>query len=416
MPWTQSTIGFLVIGTILLVGCQPDTAYKAPPPPTVTIAKPTIETVPIFLEENGETEAVEQAIVQSRVRGVLGELLVDPNSRVIKDETILFQINPEEYDAALASAEAEVNSAKAELAKAKAEIDVANAAIDGSDANIRVNQAEADRMKLLIDSRAVSKSEYEEVLARLETSTASKKASLASLSTAKAAVTNAEAKVKKAQAERDQAQLNKDWTTIKAPISGRITKTLVKQGNVVEDGTELIEIVKNDPIWANFNINERFLLSLERESKVDENDERDLSKIKVQLKRSGDVGFPFEGHLDYYDPKVDQNTGTMQLRAVFDNNHENDKLLLPGLFVRVRLMIGQYDDAILVPERAIGRDQVGAYVFAVDAERKAARKPVVLGPKHNGLIVIESGLDQNDSVIVDGIQRVRDGAEVTSEN
>jgi RND family efflux transporter MFP subunit len=165
-------------------------------------------------------------------------------------------------------------------------------------------------------------------------------------------------------------------------------------------------------MWANFNISERFLLNLEREPKRHRDNSIDLTDIKVQLQRSGDVGFPFDGHLDFYEPKVDQDTGTLQLRAVFDNKPDQKSRLLPGLFVRVRVQIGQYEDALLIPERAIGRDQAGTFVYVVGNDNKAARKNVKLGTKQNDLIVIQSGLDQSDSVIVDGIQRVRPGIEV----
>lgn len=187
---------------------------------------------------------------------------------------------------------------------------------------------------------------------------------------------------------------------------------MVKRGNLVESGTPLVEIVKNDPIWANFNVSERFVLDLERTSKREQDNSIDPSNIKVQLQRSGDVGFPFEGHLDYYDPKIDQDTGTLQLRAVFDNKGERGSVLLPGLFIRVRVQIGEYENALLIPERAIGRDQVGTFVYVVDNDKKAVRKNVNLGTKRDDMIVIESGLEPGDSVIVDGIQRVRAGIEV----
>ncbi len=157
-------------------------------------------------------------------------------------------------------------------------------------------------------------------------------------------------------------------------------KTMVKRGNLVENGTPLIEIIKNDPIWANFTISERLLLDLERESKRNAGDSIDPASVKVQLQRSGDVDFPFEGHLDYIDPKVDQDTGTLQLRAAFDNPEGRGTLLLPGLFVRVRVQIGQYEDAILIPERAISRDQVGTFVYVVDKDRKASAETSRLGP------------------------------------
>jgi RND family efflux transporter MFP subunit len=289
---------------------------------------------------------------------------------------------------------------------------VVNAKIEAADAAINVAQAEFDRMKSLAQSKAVSQSEIDAATAQLETSRAAKLGAEAEQDTAEAAIENAQAGIEQAAADLTQAELNLEWTVVKAPINGRMTRTMVKRGNLVESGTELVEIVQNDPIWANFNINERFLLSLERQKRSATGVPPDPTTMKVFLQRAGDAGFPFEGHLDYYAPKVDQNTGTMQVRAVFDNELGDDNFLLPGLFVRVRVQVGEYENATLIPERAVNRDQAGAFVYGVDSQNKAVRKNVTVGTKYNGMIVIESGIEADDAVIVDGIQRVRPGAEV----
>ncbi len=135
----------------------------------------------------------------------------------------------------------------------------------------------------------------------------------------------------------------------------------------------------------------------------------------MELQRSGDVGFPFSGHLDYYDPKIDPDTGTLQLRAVFENKGDRGLILWPGLFVRVRVQVGEAKDALLIPERAISRDQVGAFVYVVGDDKKAVRKNVKTGTRLDDMIVITAGLEPADSVIVDGIQRVRPGVEVNLE-
>ncbi len=411
MRQSKLTFGLIICAVIIQSGCKPKSAYRAPPPPKVTAVKPAVEAVPIFLEENGQTEAVEQAIVQARVRGILQEIKFKPDS-LVTEGTPLFLIEQQEYLAALKSAEATISSAKAALETAQAAIGVADARIAAADAAIKVSQAEVDRMTNLLGSKAVSQSEYDAARADLETSVAAKQGAVAAKIANEAEIINAQAQVAKAEADLTQAQLDLDRTVIQAPISGRVTKTMVKRGNLVENGTPLIEIVKNDPIWANFNVSERFLLDFERASKRNADNSIDPTNVKVQLQRSGDIGFPFDGHLDYYDPKIDQDTGTLQLRAVFDNKGDEGANLLPGLFVRVRVQIGQYDNALLIPERAIGRDQVGTFVYVIGIDKKAVRKNVMLGTKYNDMMVIESGLDPGDSVIVDGIQRVRAGIEV----
>lgn len=403
----------VVCGLFIQSGCKPKSGYQESPPPEVRVVKPIVKTVPIFLEENGETEAVEEAVVEARVKGILGPLIPSPDpgngvTRVKKGDE-LFKIAPKEFKVAEASAAADLGSAKAEKKAAMAALGVSDAAISSAEAKRSQREAEKNRLKGL--GNAVARSEFELAEADWKTSEADVKGAIAAKKADEAKVTNAEAKVEKAEADLEQAKLKVEWTKVLAPIDGRITKTLVKEGNIVDDGTPLIEIVKNDPIWANFNINERFLLDLERQSNL-ENNRRDLSLIKVELQRSGDIDFPFKGHLDYFDPRIDQDTGTLQLRAVFDNPL-GESNLLPGLFVRVRVQVGEYEDALLIPEMAIGRDQVGTFVYVVGPDQKADRKNVVLGAKHKEeLIVIESGLDPNDSVIVGNLQRVRQGIEV----
>lgn len=408
MMRSHFALALLISLIVFQIGCKPESAYKTPPPPQVTVITPTIQTVPIFLEENGQTEAVEQATIQARVRGILQEVKFEPDSYV-EEGTELFQIEQQEYLAEVKSAEATLNSAKAALETANAAVGVAEARIAEADAAIKVSQATFDRMEKLQSNNAIAQSEYDSARAALETSTAARLGAVAAKVADEASVTNAEAQVEKANADLIQAQLDLEWTVVVAPISGRVTKTMVKRGNLVENGTELVEIVRNNPIWANFNISESFVLNLEREKAQREVDK---SKVMVELKRSGDVGFPFQGHLDYADPRIDQDTGTLQLRAVFENPPENSSILIPGLFVRVRLKIGEYEDAVLIPERAVNRDQTGSFVYVVDNENKAIRKDVELGTKSEDNIVVTSGVSANDSVIVDGIQRVRPGTVV----
>ncbi len=410
MIWPQRFPGGIAALALLTAGCQTQSAYQPPPPPKVTVTQPVVETIPVYHEENGETEAVEQAIVSARVRGILEEILVE-SSQVVTQGTPLFRIEQKEYQAALQAAQAKVSSANAALVSAEAAVSVADAAIAAADAEISVTEADFNRLDGLLKENAIAQSEWEASRANLEMATAAKQGVVARKEAALAEIKNAEANVEKANAELTQANLDLEWTVVTAPIDGRVTRTIVKRGNLVENGTELIEIVKNDPIWANFNLSERFLLDLQRESGRDGRQAQDTTNVKVYLKRSGDVGFPFEGNLDYFDPRVDQDTGRLLLRGVFAND-DPDKQLLPGLFVRVRIQIGTLEDALLIPERAISRDQAGSFVYVVDSNKKAVRKNVTLGTKFEEQLVVLSGIEAGDSVIVDGLQRVRPGLEV----
>ena len=201
------TLGLIVCVVIVPLGCKPKTAYQTPPPPKVTAVKPVVETVPIFLEENGQTEAVEQAIVQARVRGILQEIKFQPDS-FVTEGTPLFLIEQQEYLAAVESAEATVSSAKAALETAEAAIGVADANIAAADAAIKVAQADFNRMENLVTTKAVSQSEFDAARAQLETSVAARQGAVAAKVANEAEISNAQAQVAKAEADLKQAQLD----------------------------------------------------------------------------------------------------------------------------------------------------------------------------------------------------------------
>ena len=182
-------------------------------------------------------------------------------------------------------------------------------------------------------------------------------------------------------------------------------------GLVIDDSLQLI--VNEKQVWANFSINERLFLDLiaKRPEAEQEGTVRDKN-IEVSLQRNGDANYDFNGWLDDVDAKFDAETGTLGMRAIFDNDDPN-RPIKPGSFVRIRVQVGEIKDAVLVPQRAIGRDQVGSFVFVVDEQNKAQRKNVELGPTYQGNTVVKSGVEPTDRVIVDGLQRVRAGAPVT---
>ncbi len=398
----------------LVAGCSPPSAYQELPPSRVTVATPIVQTVPIWHEENGETEAVEQAVVRSRVRGILQEIKFEPDAEVTEGKP-LFQIEQKEFLNAVQAAKASVSSAKAALVSAEAALSVADARIAAAEAEVAVTQADFNRQSELLDQDAIARSEWEASQARLATAKAALQEGTAARESAEAEIENAEATVEKAEATLAQVKLDLEWTTVTAPIGGRVTRILTKRGNLVENGTELVEIVQHDPIWVNFNISDRLLLDLEREyGAADEPSDRRVTDVTAYVKRSGDRGYPFEGTLDFADPRVDQATGTMQLRGVFHS--QPGKFLLPGLFVRVRIQIGSRENALLIPERAINRDATGTFVYVVGDDNIPARTSVTTGPKHKDMIVVDDGLQKGDRVIVDGVQKVRPGATVNPVN
>ena len=410
MQSNKSTIiGCFLVGlAISCAGCTKPNVYQAPPPPSVTVAPPMVQDVTVYLEEIGQTESVHRAEVRSRLQGFLEEQKFQPGANV-KEGELLYIIEQQQYQAALDSANGEYLGARAALLGAKAEIKVANAALTAAEADLNVKELDLKRLDALLPKGAVTQSEWDNGKALRDSAVAARDASIANQSTAAASLENAKAEVKQAEASVNQAKIDLDYTEVKAPISGRITKTDVTRGNLVRNGTLLATVVAENPIWANFNISERNLLRLQKTSERPE--DFDITKIKAFLQRAGDEGFPYEGNLDYADPEVDQGTGTLAVRAIF-NVPADMPPLIPGLFVRVRVPTRELSDAKLIPEQAVARDQAGAYVLTVGADKKVQRKDVQLGNKEGDMIVVLNGLEPTDMVVVAGIQRARPGVEV----
>lgn len=382
-------------------GCKETNTFQPPPPPSVTVAKPVVQTVTNYVEETGTTEATDYAEIRARVRGYLQEIQFQPNDEVTKGQP-LYVIEPDFYQAKVDQAKAAVEQANAGLERATASKVVAEA--DYANALAKLNRA-----KPLYEKGAVTKEELDERIAE-------EKVAAAAIEAATAAIAGAKATIAEANAALQDAELDLSYTTVVAPIDGRIDKTNVYVGNLVDDvsATHLTTIVKYDPIYATFNISERALLQLMDDPERDRGDRSKYADVKFYLGREIDEGFPFVGQLDYVDLAVDQSTGTYKIRGVFSNPGPRWQLV-PGLFVKIRIPMGQQKDAILVPERALASDQLGKYLLVVNSENKVERRDVTVGLKVDSMVVIEKGLDGQDRVVVDGIQRARVGANVVPE-
>ncbi len=359
---------YFILGFALLAGCAQPNEYQPPPPPNVTVARPVVQTVTSYLEETGTTEPEQRVEIRARVSGILEEIRFTDGQDVKKGQ-LLYVIQKGEYQASLAQAEADLAAAAVEVERAR---------------------TEQERQQRLFDENATP--ERNLVLAQAEYKNA-------------LAVRDAK------QAICDRAKLDVEYCEIRSPFDGRVERTLVKLGNLVGDGeaTHLTTIVNYNPIQVYFSISERALLQVSRRPDA-AGEKPDITSFAVYLRRAIDKDFPFKGHLDYADLGVDQSTGTFKIRARFDNPTLE---IFPGLFVRVRLPVGTVEDAILIPERAVGFDQVGRFVMIVVDGNVVERRNVELGDKHEHMVVIESGLDGSERVIIDGIQRARPGEPVT---
>lgn len=361
----------VLLAALVATACdEQKNAYVPPPPPEVTVAQPTRRTVTEYLEFTGNTQALETVELRARVKGFLQSAAFEDGAYVKKDD-LLFVIDPAEYKAAV-----DANAAK--VAQAKAKLD--RTTRDLSRAQTLVKQGNVSEQ--VLDMRLSDKLQ-------------------------------ADGEVQAAEADLEQAQLNLGYTRVVAPFDGRMGRKLIDPGNLVgNDGnTQLATIVRNNPIYAYFSLNEKDLLRVRKPPATGSTPQRgdNVSSIPLQLGLTNEDGYPYEGRFDFADTGVDPNTGTILLRGIFPND---ERALLPGLFVRIRAPVGESKDALLVDDTAVGIDQRGRYVLIVNDQNKVETRPVEIGAKSDGLRQITKGLTATDWVIVKGLQRAREGIEV----
>ena len=365
----------LAVGAMCWAGCVKDPPPAVNPPPEVTVSKPVSREVTDYFEFPGQTAAVGEVEVRARVTGYLIKVNFE-DGQAVKKGDLLFEIDPQPYQAAVDRAEGDLKRLQALLDKAKVDL---------------------KRSAKLRPSGAASQDEYEQREAQLKVHTAS-------LQSAEAAVR--------------EARLDLGFTKISSPIDGRVSRTRITEGNLVQPGpggsTVLTTVVTTDPIYVYFNIDEHALLKYEGAAwgsgKEIHPDRIKRLKIPVEIGLENEEGFPHAGVLDFVDNRVDQETGTIQARGVFDNAKH---YLTPGLFVRVRIPFGKPHQALMVNERAIGRDQKQKFLLTVNKDNVVEYHEVKVGALRDGLRVIQSGIEAGDMVIVKGLQRVRPGLPVT---
>ena len=358
-----------VATALSLTGCARNEAAesRAAPAPQVTVAQAISRKVTEFDEFTGRFEAVEHVEIRPRVSGYISSVNFTEGSEVQKGDT-LFVIDPRPY-------EAERDKARAQLAQARSQLVLA--------------KSERDRATSLLGQHAISQEEY-------DTRTAGRE--------------QAQANVEAAQAALDAAALNLSFTRVTAPISGRISRAMVTGGNFVTNGqTLLTTLVSLDPIYVSFDGDEQVYLKYTKLARQGTRPSSRDARNPVLVGLADENGYPHQGVMVFVDNALDPATGTIRGRALLDNH---ERQFTPGLFARVKLMgTGQYD-AVLVNDSAIGTDQSVRYVLVVGAGNKVEYRPVQLGPIIDGLRVVQSGLVPGETIVVNGLQRVRAGAQV----
>jgi multidrug efflux system membrane fusion protein len=335
----------------------------------VTAERVQPQTIHPFAQFSGRISAVDYAEIRPQVVGRITEIRFHDGQRV-KAGDILFVIDPRPYEAAVAKAKSDLQSA------------INNAKEAG---------VERERGERLIQAHALAQESYDQ----------------------RANADNvAQAAVGSAQALLQQAQLNVDYAYVKAPISGRISRAEITQGNLVGSATTapplLASIVSDDGVYADFEVDEATYLNNARGHAVGDDQQQ---KISVELQVQGDSGHIYHGTIESFDNHIDAGSGTIRARARFANE---DGSLVPGMFVSVQMGSSELHNALLVPERAIGNDQSKRFVFVVDRNNKAEYRPVTLGAEVDGQRVVTTGLKSGDDVILDGLQRLGPGAAVAA--
>lgn len=361
------------LAAMTLAECGSRNTFVPPPPPKVVVAQPLQQPVTLYLYLTGNTAAYRTANLVARVQGYLESIDYKDGAAVTKG-TQLFGIERDTY-------QAQLDQAKAQLAKDQSVL-----------AQAQVNLT---RYQTLEQQKSIAAQQAQDQAFVVEQDKAT---------------------VGLDQANVQTANINLGFTKVLAPFDGIVTNHQVDLGNLVgaSGPTTLATIVQNDPIYVNFSLSEPQILAIRKSvakagHSLGKADLTYISSIPVEIGLQDEVGYPHKGHLDYVSPQVDPSTGTIAARAIFDNK---DHVLLPGFFVHVRGPIGHLDKALLTRNDAIGTSQEGSYVLVVGADNVVRRKIVKTGQRQGQLRIIESGLNADDWVVIEGIQLAFPGAKV----
>ena len=356
-----------------LAACGQQNVFVAPPPPKVIVAKPLQKPAVQYVEATGNTAPLKSVDLEARVQGFLEKINYQDGAPV-KQGTLLFEIQRDTYEA--------------QLAQAKANLDSAQAAVVNNDIQYQRQLALGRQGNLANTQKQIDD--------------------------AKTALDQANASVESAKASVDLATINLGYTQVTAPFDGVVTRHLVDAGALVgySGPTKLATILQIRPIYVYFTVSEEVVLRIKQWMAKEDRNVQDLRQLPVEIGLMTDAGYPRSGRVDYISPQVNTPTGTLEVRAIFENS---DIGLLPGYFARIRVPLQQTEGALWVDATAISQNQLGEYVLVLGADNIVEQRQVTAGQGDGGLKVIASGLAADDWVITAGIQRAVPGQKVDPE-
>jgi RND family efflux transporter MFP subunit len=419
MKWTF----FFTLILFGAAGCGKPEPPKTPPPPTVTVASPTRKSVTVYGEYPGQVDSPQTVELRARVEGFLKEIHFQEGQDV-EQSALMFVIDPDQYQVDLQKAKAQLMTAEAALTQAKnvKDIEVDQAHLAQAEAELVNARQSLEDMKTAMAANALPRSQLDSAVMREREAVAGVEGGKATLAQAQAdfptRVAQAEANVATARAAVAAAQLSLDYTRIYSPLKGRVGLAYNKIGALVGHGepTLLATVSAVDPVYVTFSISEREAFNLNKLA-GDKPQGRLLNGQPVKMLLEDGQEYEFAGRINFIDRALDASTGTLILRAEFPNP---GRFLRPGNYAKIRMVLAEKPDALMVSERALGADQGGPFVLVVDSQNVVEQRPVKLGPKMDGLAALEpfneatrTGLKPDELIVVKGLQRARPGNTVS---
>jgi RND family efflux transporter MFP subunit len=365
--WVTALIALVLA---LVPGCQRVVAPPAPPPPAVTVSQPLQRDVIRWDQYSGYLSSPQTAVVDARVSGLIEEAHFQEGA-VVHQGDLLFKIDSRPF-------QADFDNKKAAVAQAKATADK--------------TRADFERSNLLLKDQVIAQADYD---------------------ANKASYLQAAASLKAAEAALETSRLNLEWTDVRAPITGRVSRMNVTVGNLVNGGsgqaTTLTTIVSIDPLYCYIDVPEGAALRYQELALQEKNSNVAAAKIGCFLQLENETSFPHQGVIDFVDNQVDVNTGTQQIRCVFANP---TTILTPGVYALMRIPASGRYQTLLIPDAAVNADQNERYLLIVGADDVVQQRPVRLGALFGTLRSITDGLKPGERVIVNGLQSAHFGAKV----